>query len=201
MGSMPGKPWKIYVVSTDGASLQQLTSGEANDGDPNWSPDGNVLVFGGEPDLQGGSQSRTTLRLVNPANGQVSTVPGSEDLYSPRWSPDGRYLVAQSADSTKLLLYDFEKRKWKDIVQVDAAYFSWSHDGKYIYLTTAGAESVFARVRIPDEHQIERLASLKDVRLFNGTFGTWTGIAPDDSLLILEDTSTDEIYALDLQSP
>jgi hypothetical protein len=86
-------------------------------------------------------------------------------------------------------------------VQVNAAYFSWSHDGKYIYLTTAGAESVFARVRVPDEHHIESLESLKDVRLFNGTFGTWTGIAPDDSLLVLEDTSTDEIYALDLQSP
>ncbi len=84
---------------------------------------------------------------------------------------------------------------------MNAAYFSWSHDGKYIYLTTAGAESVFARVRVPDEHHIESLASLKNVRLFNGTFGTWTGIAPDDSLLVLEDTSTDEIYALDLQSP
>ena len=202
MGSLPGKPWKIYVVSTDGSSLQQLTSGEANDGDPNWSPDGNMLVFGGEPDLQGGSQqSRTTLQLLDLASGQVSTVPGSENLYSPRWSPDGRYLAAQSADSTKLLLYDLEKRKWKDIVQVNAAYFSWSHDGKYIYLTTAGAESVFARVRVPDEHHIESLESLKDVRLFNGTFGAWTGIAPDDSLLVLEDTSTDEIYALDLQSP
>jgi Periplasmic component of the Tol biopolymer transport system len=208
MGSLHGKPWKIYVVSSDGSSLRQLTSGEANNGDPNngdpnWSPDGNMLVFGGEPDLEGGGSqhSRTALQLLNLANGQVSTVPGSENLYSPRWSPDGRYLAAQSADSTKLLLYDFEKRKWKDIVQVNAAYFSWSHDGKYIYLTTDGAESVFARVRVPDEHHTESLASLKDVRLFIGTFGTWTGIAPDDSLLVLEDTSTDEIYALDLQSP
>jgi len=30
--------------------------------------------------------------------------------------------------------------------------FSWSHDGKYIYLTVGGAELVFARVRVPDEH-------------------------------------------------
>jgi serine/threonine protein kinase/Tol biopolymer transport system component len=203
MGSLPGKTWKIYVVSTDGASLQQLTWGEANDGDPNWSPDGKMLAFGGEPDLQVGSQqsklpNKTTLQLLNLTNGQVSTVPGSENLFSPRWSPDGGYLAAQSADSTKLLLYDFEKRRWQDLVQVNADYFSWSHDGKYIYLTTAGAESVFARVRVPDEHHLETLVSLKDVRLFNGTFGLWTGIAPDDSLLILEDTSTDEIYALDL---
>jgi WD40 repeat protein len=146
-------------------------------------------------------EAKTTLQLLNLTNGQVSTVPGSENLWSPRWSPDGHYLAAQSADSTKLLLYDFEKRKWEDLVQVNADYFSWSHDGKYIYLTAVGAESVFARVRVPNGHQLESLASLKGVRLFNGTFGFWTGIAPDDSLLILEDTSTDEIYALDLQSP
>ena len=202
MGSLPGKPWKIYVVSTDGSSLlQQVTSGEANDGDPSWSQDGKMLVFGGEPDLEGSQRSRMALQILNLANAQLSTVPDSESLFSPRWSPDGRYLAAQSADSTKLVLYDFQKRLWSDVVQANADYFSWSHDGKFIYLTTAGQESVFGRVRVPDGHQIEKLASLKDVRLFNGTFGTWTGIGPDDSLLILQDTSTDEIYALDLQSP
>jgi len=198
MGSLPGKPWKIYIVSADGASLQQLTFGATNDGDPNWSPDGNLIVFGGVPPYQ---DSTVGLKILNATNGQISTIPSSENVYSPRWSPDGRYLAAQSVDSTKLLIYDFEKRKWEDLVQVNADYFSWSHDGKYIYLTSAGAESVFARVRVPDEHHIESLASLKGVRLFNGTFGTWTGIAPDDFLLVLRDTSTDEIYSLEVQSP
>jgi Tol biopolymer transport system component len=213
MGRLPGKPWKIYIVATDASSVQQLTSGERNDGDPSWSPDGKMLAFGGEPDLEGGNQqsnlpevqskgeAKTAIQVLNLQNGQVSTVPSSEDLYSPHWSPDGRYLAAQSTDSTKLLLYDFNKRKWQDLVQVNADYFSWSHDGKFVYVTTGGAESVFGRVRVPDEHYVETLTSLKDVRLFNGTFGTWTGIAPDDSLLVLEDTSVDEIYALDLQSP
>jgi len=201
MGSGPTKPWKIYAVSTDGANLQQLTFGAANDGDPNWSPDGDRLVFGGEPDLGDGSHQSTTLQVLNLKNGQVSIVPGSENLYSPRWSPNGRYLAAQSADSTKLLLYDFKTQKWRNLVQANAAYFSWSHDGRYIYLTTTGTEPIFARIEVLRERRIERLASLKDVRLFNGTFGTWTGIAPDDSLLILRDTSADEIYALDVQLP
>jgi len=202
MGSLPGEKWKIYAVSTDGESPEQLTSGGGNDGDPNWSPDGNSLVFGGEPDLEGGSpESRTAIRVLDLTSNHISTVPGSEGLFSPRWSPDGRYLAAQSADSTKLLLYDFRSRKWQDLARVNAGYFSWSHDGQYIYLTTSEAVPVFARIGLFNEHGVERLGDLKDVRLFSGTFGTWTGIAPDDSLLILRDTSPDEIYALDVQLP
>ena len=100
-----------------------------------------------------------------------------------------------------LLLYDFETQKWRNLVRLIAEYFSWSHDGKYIYLTTSATDSVFARIGVPDDHGIETLASLKDVPLFNGTFGTWTGIAPDDSLLVLRDTSADELYSLDVQAP
>jgi eukaryotic-like serine/threonine-protein kinase len=200
MGSLPGKVWKIYVVSTDGGSPQQVTFGAGNDGDPNWSPDSNSLAFGGEPDLEGGSrESRTAIRVLELASNHISTVPGSEGLFSPRWSPDGRYLAAQSADSTKLVTYDFETRRWQDFALVNAAYFSWSRDGHFIYLTTSGTELEFERISVRNEHRIERLASLRDVRLFNGTFGAWTGIAPDGSLLILRDTSPDEIYALDVQ--
>jgi serine/threonine protein kinase/Tol biopolymer transport system component len=201
MGSLPGKTWKIYVVSTEGASPQQLTFGAGNEGDPNWSPDGNSLVFGGEPDLGGGTPESTAIRVLDLKTNQVSAVPGSEDLFSPRWSPDGRYIAAQSADQTKLLLYDFSTRKWQDFAKVDAQYFSWSHDGRYIYLTTPGADPAFARIGLLSDHRMERLTSLKDIRLFIGTFGSWTGIAPDDSLLILRDTSADEIYALDWIAP
>ncbi len=41
---------------------------------------------------------------------QVSDLPGSEDLFSPRCSPDGRYVAALSGDSTRLMLYDREKK-------------------------------------------------------------------------------------------
>jgi hypothetical protein len=41
-------------------------------------------------------------------------IPGSQDLFSPRWSPDGRYLAAMNQQSTKLLLYDFKTQKWSD---------------------------------------------------------------------------------------
>jgi len=36
---------KIYVISADGGTPEPLTSGEHNEAEPNWSPDGNSLVF------------------------------------------------------------------------------------------------------------------------------------------------------------
>jgi len=46
-----------------------------------------------------------------------------------------------------------------------------------------------------------RLASLKNLSLISGEFGTWTGLGPDDSPLLLRDASIQEIYALDWQAP
>jgi hypothetical protein len=37
--------------------------------------------------------------------------------------------------------------------------------------------------------------------MVKGQFGQWMGLAPDDSPLLLHDTSFQEIYALDLQLP
>jgi hypothetical protein len=46
-----------------------------------------------------------------------------------------------------------------------------------------------------------RLVSLKGVRRFWGELGQWTGLAPDDSPLLVRDTSSQEVYALDFQAP
>ena len=201
MGRLPGKFWKIYIVSADGATPQLVTSGDALEADPSWSPDGNSLAVGGEPSLEGGDPQTKTIHLLDLKTNQASLLPGSQGLYSPHWSPDGRYIAAQSADDSKLLLYDVSTRKWQDFATVGAAYFNWSHDGRNIYLTTNGTDPAFARIGLRGARHLELLADLKDVQLFTGAFGSWTGIAPDDSLLLLRDTSSDEIYSLDWDRP
>jgi hypothetical protein len=56
------------------------------------------------------------------------------------------------------------------------------------------------RVRIADR-KVEEIESFKDVRLTGGVFGPWQGLAPDDSTLMLRDTATQEVYALDAELP
>jgi hypothetical protein len=51
-------------------------------------------------------------------------------------------------------------------------------------------------VRVADR-KLERLFSLKNIRLAD----IWTGLAPDDSPLVLRDVGTQEIYALDWEAP
>jgi serine/threonine protein kinase/Tol biopolymer transport system component len=201
MGDIPGKTWKTYLVSTDGASPHPLTSSPDNEGDPNWSPDGNSLVYAGEPIMEGGAPQTTSIHIFDLKTNQVSTVPGSEGLFSPRWSPDGRTILAQTSDQMKLRTYDFATGKWQDFATASLQYFSFSHDGSYVYFILFGGDPAFGRIAVRGDHHIERLVDVKGIRFLNGIFGTWSGLAPDDSPLLLRDTSTDEIFALDWLAP
>jgi hypothetical protein len=78
---------------------------------------------------------------------------------------------------------------------------TWSHDGKYICLDAATQhDSVYLRVRVSDG-KVERIASLKNVSRYWGSWGFWSGLAPGDLPLIALDTSRPEVYALDWQLP
>jgi hypothetical protein len=101
------------------------------------------------------------------------------------------------------MLFDFTTGKWKELAQVLADWYNWSHDEKYIYFDDAWFKypGSINRVRLSD-HKVEQVVSLQEVgRLGLGRWGAWTGLTPDDSPLTLRDVGIDEIYALDWQEP
>jgi hypothetical protein len=55
-------------------------------------------------------------------------------------------------------------------------------------------------VQVPGK-KFESIASLKDVRRPNGIPGYWSKSAQDGSPLVMRDTGTQEIYALELKFP
>ena len=132
-----------------------------------------------------------------------STLPDSEGLYSPRWSPDGRFVAAVGKDLRKLVLFDFTTQHWQDVVLMDSVgHLAWSRKGEYIYFDAATKDGVsIYRVGARD-HKLTRVAAIPPpIGLAFGLFGPWTGLAPDDSPLLMRDTSIQEIYALDWQLP
>lgn len=211
MAVAPGKPWKISLVSAEGGSSQQLLPGERNEADPNWSPDGNSLVFGGLPstplpslpaaaDLFVGTPGSLAIHVLDLRTHQDSELPGSEGLYSPRWSPDGNYISATTADSRKLLLFDVTAQKWiEQLGNMWIGYPSWSRHGEYIYVGSSfGGEPAVIRVRVSDR-KLEKVASLKGFRFSGPAY--WLGLGPDDSPLLMRNVGTREIYALDVDMP
>jgi hypothetical protein len=55
-------------------------------------------------------------------------------------------------------------------------------------------------VRITDG-KLERIFSMKGFQAVGGAFGNWSGLAPDESPLLVRDASIQEIYALDWDTP
>ncbi len=201
IGALPGLPWKAYIISAEGGSVQQVMPELRNEQDANWSPDGNQLVFGFTP-AEVGSSRLGGIHILDLRTNQTSMLPGSEDLRSPRWSPDGRYISAHSTDNRKILLFELATQHWEDLsTRMAVVYPSWSRDSKYVYFGSniEGSPAV-VRVRVSDR-QIEQVVSLKEVKIANGVFGPWVGLTPDDSPLMLRYTGTQEIYALDLDLP
>src|SRR5689334_22843942 len=98
------------------------------------------------------------------------------------------------------MLYDIRTHEKIELASGDINYPTWSRDGGYVYFDTLGSNPGFFRMRIRDR-KVERVVSLKDLRRTRGTFGPWTGLAPDGSLLIQRDAGASEIYALDWEAP
>jgi Tol biopolymer transport system component len=180
------------LISANGGTLHQLMPEERTELDPGWSADGNKLVFA---DI-----GAKTIHLLDLRTGQVSMLPDSEGMHAPRWSPDGRYIATIPAEARdKMWLFDFTTQKWTILAQQQALWPRWSGDGKSIYFSSA-RDNDLSLVRIGDR-KIERLASLKDFRLAPGVFGAWVGWTPDDQPLMLRDVGTQDIYALEWQTP
>jgi len=198
--TFPGRPWNIYIVSADGGTPKQPLPDAEDRTDVNWSSDGNSLLFGS---FGGSLHGPHPISIVDLRTRSISTLPGSVGLYSPRVSPDGRYVCAMTWDSYKLMLFDFSTQQWTPLSDSDLAYPNWSHDGRYIYferLPGHGGAATVERIRVSD-HKSETVADLKNLgRPATGSYTEWVGLGPDDSPLLARDIGTGEIYALQLDA-
>ena len=192
----PDKNQQIYLVSAGGGPPQELAVAERNALRPNWAPDGNSILFA---DLAGPPSS--SIRSVDLKSKKVSTLPGSQHMLWPALSPDGHYVAAASMDGQKLMLFDMTTLTWAELANASIGFPQWSSDSKYVYFDSGlSAEPVISRVRIADR-KLEEVARFKGLRRVITPWISWSGLTPDGSPLLLRDTGTQEVYALDFEAP
>ena len=192
----PGVSWKVFVVSSEGGSPQPVPSEPFTQATEDWMPgDSDSLIYSRAYQAENPGLYRFDLR-----SGRSEKIPGTEGLYDPIWSPDGRHLSVVDPATDLLSLIDLKTGKRTQIAG-PLRWPAWSADSQYVYFTKDGSNWLF-RVRIPDGSE-EKVLEIP----FRGVVGisltsAWTfTLAPDDSPIILREHGRYDVYALSLSAP
>src|SRR5215472_5787439 len=194
MGRTEDTNWRAYLISANGGAFEDLVPGASAGLDPNWMPDGKSIVLSLSNHM---GMTGRGVSLVDLERREVHDLPGADHLFSPRVSPDGKFIAALDTESMTLMLFDVVAQKWTELLKSPVGYPSWSHDGQYLYFDSKySRDPALSRIRLADR-KVERLADLSGIPRFWGQLAQWTGLGPGDSLLLTRDASNEEIYAID----
>jgi Tol biopolymer transport system component len=190
-----GKPFKLFIVPANGGSPLAVIDEPWNEIDPNWSSDGQTLVFSHFPVFD--RQADLGIYSFDLGTHRLAKLPGSDGFWMPRWSPDGSFILGRSADSLSLMVFDVRKQTWRELARGESfGYANWSSDSRFVYVLKRGNEPAIERIRVSDR-KAEVVASLTGVRQTGFRNAVWTGLTPGNDPLILRDVGTEELYSLD----
>jgi Tol biopolymer transport system component len=198
MARHPDETWQIYVISADGGKPERLMKDDRNVADPGWSADGKEIVFGREPDSMGKESGPRTIEIFNLQNQTTSTVPQSEGLFSPRWSPDGKWIAALTLPQNKLMLFDVARQRWSELASTGASDPVWSNDSKAIFIHAFLAENQpILRVSVPNG-EVKVVAGSEDFHSGEPADYFFGGMTPDEVPLVRPRVGTGNLFMMDL---
>jgi Tol biopolymer transport system component/DNA-binding winged helix-turn-helix (wHTH) protein len=198
-GIRTGQARQIYILSADGGSLRPVLPKGWEGLNADWSPDGYRIVVTMRNQK---IHPQYALYLLEPTTGVLKELPDSKDLTDSRWSPDGRYIVAQDDSKRRILLYDMHKGQWSTIGSGGFLQsLHWSPDGSSIYFQDQldDEESVF-RADVATK-KVERISGFAPILRGSAAQCLFSGVAPNGSLYMMIERGATEIYALDLDLP
>ena len=192
----PGQKEHVFVVSASAGESRQVAEGAMTMRSGGWTPDGNSMFI-----LVTERADTYSFRLVDLKTMKTTSIPASEAQVGATLSPDGRYIAATPIDGQKLMLFEVSSQKWSELAKANVNAIHWSYDSQYVYFDTqSNADPAVYRVRVSD-HKLETVASLKNLRRVILPYWPWMGVTPDGSPLLMRDTGTQEVYALDFEAP
>jgi Tol biopolymer transport system component len=196
----PQDRWQAYVIAADGGECQPVLPSSYCEGAPTWSPDSTQVAFGELRADPARPPAEMRIHIVNLITHAATTLPGSEGLWTARWSTDGKRMAAITADSQTLMVFDFHTQHWQAVATgAQITDLNWSYKKDQIYFTDLlppRGPAIF-RVTLRDR-SVEEVASLKGKPPIPSV---WLGVTPDDSILVSRVVDQAEIYSLDWEAP
>lgn len=194
----PNRPWRIFIIRPDTGERREASEGNDNQGAPTWSPDGKSLVYG---KLKCQATNECAIRRIDLSTGKAQTLPGSEGLFTARWSPDGRWIAALHLERHQAFLFDVQSRLWHKLADsIEGTDMSWSPDSKSIYIDIPGGDARIVRIGVVDGHQETALdISAQDKFNLANDADLRFSIAPDGSIILPRRIHSPEVYAYDLR--
>ncbi|TVQ09116.1 MAG: S9 family peptidase [Balneolaceae bacterium] len=100
----------LYVYTPGDSAAVQITSGDYDNSQPAWSPDGKRIAFVSNRTDNPDGNSNNDIWIVDADNTdkgqnlvQVTTAPGNDR--APAWSPDGRHITYVTVTDTSVIWY------------------------------------------------------------------------------------------------
>ena len=187
------KPMRLYIVDANGGAIRPaVPSSSGSQGYPTWSPDGQTLVYG---IVNTSFEEEVYLRVANLATGKVEKLAGSEGLFAPRWSPDGRSIAAlRFMGNRSLMLMRVTDGRWREVDARRVDWPTWMPDSRSI-LCESG--DFILRYRV-DTGIFEVVTAMKPEEM--GGYSRWLGIGPKGSPIRALNRDSHQIYAIQLDN-
>jgi dipeptidyl aminopeptidase/acylaminoacyl peptidase len=185
----------LWLLSTLGGEPRALTQCGGKDGQPKWSPRGDLIAFTAKREQQGSKDEETQLYVIPPDGGEAvraATVATGVEAF--RWLPDGKRLLFVSwvwpdlkGDKAQARrMAEFRKRKESGYATSEMQYRYWDHQlpmGREprLHLLELGRDGKPGRVR----------------DLFEGTAYTLQRATPDDGNFDVSPDGRRVVFAFD----
>jgi len=185
---------EIFRVAADGGAPQRVfpktaTPDGATENFPTYSADGKSIVF------QWGwaENAPEGLYVADLETGRVTPMPGGKEFFNAKWSPDGRYLAANTYDQG-LVIYSSATKEWRTLTKFDdeMGFYAWAPDSLGIYVTQPHMHPGMYRVSVPDGVR-KRVSDIPDIPWWNDAF---VSVTADGQPAIMANAGASQVYWL-----